>query len=158
RSKHGLSYLLYNLPFLALAGWRAWPALRRLRPQGGAGGGALSDRWMGLWVLAAFVGGAGGRRVYGHYFIHLFSAFALLAARGWLELKGRMGGFRWKAVAAGVFAMVLFSAYRFQERNLVFLYDELTGRPISDRWVLVRFNRDIANIARYVDEHAAPGE
>ena len=142
-----LSYVGYNLPFFILAAF-AW----RKRSAGS---------WIYFWLLASFFGAAAGRRFYGHYFIQLIPALAILAAVGLSQLMKqlrRTPTLALRFAAAALVLLTLFSFYRFQERAIVFAFDTIIRRPISDRWLLVRFNRDIRNIAAYIDAHTSPEE
>jgi 4-amino-4-deoxy-L-arabinose transferase-like glycosyltransferase len=146
RSTGLFSYIGYNLPFFILA----VVALRKR---------ANGAQWMLLWLIASLLGAVAGRRFYGHYFIQLVPPLAVLAAVGLDELAKALRttpGPRLRIAAALLLLLTIFSFYRFQERTIVFAWDTLTGQPISDRWLLTRFNRDIHNIAGYIDAHTSP--
>jgi hypothetical protein len=139
-----LSYLGYNLPFLVLAAL-AW----RKRTAGS---------WIFFWLLASFLAAVAGRRFYGHYFIQLIPPLAILAAVGlnqFLKQLRRTPAPALRTTAAALVLLTLFSFYRFQERAIVFAFDSVIRRPISDRWLLVRFNHDIYNIATHIDAHTS---
>jgi hypothetical protein len=145
RSVGLVSYIGYNVPFFILAAL-AW----RKRTAGS---------WIFFWLLASFLGVAAGRRFYGHYFIQLIPPLAILAAVGLSQLIKqirRSSGLAPRSAAAALVLLTAFSFYRFQERTIVFTFDTIIRRPISDRWLLVRFNRDIRNIATYIDTHTSP--
>jgi len=145
RSSGLLSYLGYNLPFFVLAAL----AIRKRWEK---------SRWMFLWLIASFLGAAAGRRFYGHYFIQLLPPLAVLSAIGLREFIKNLRSKRnpgLQLVAAMLLLFTAFTFYRFHERTLVFAWDTITRRPISDRWLLARFNRDIYNIAGYVDGHTS---
>jgi hypothetical protein len=145
RSSGLLSYLGYNLPFFVLAAL-AW----RKRATGS---------WVFFWLLASFLGAAAGRRFYGHYFIQLIPPLAILAAVGlnqFLKQLRRTPTPALRSLAALLVVLTVCSFYRFQERAIVFAFDSVIRRPISDRWLLVRFNRDIHNIATHIDAHTSP--
>jgi 4-amino-4-deoxy-L-arabinose transferase-like glycosyltransferase len=147
RSVGLFSYVGYNLPFFILAAL-AW----RKRTAGS---------WIFFWLLAGFLGAVAGRRFYGHYFIQLMPPLAILAAVGlnqFLKQLRRTRTFALRFAAAGLVLLTLFSFYRFQERTIVFAFDTIIRRPISDRWLLVRFNHDIHNIATYIDAHTSPDD
>ncbi len=146
RSSGLLSYLGYNLPFFVLAAF----AVRKR---------AEKSRWMLLWLVASLLGAAAGRRFYGHYFIQLLPPLAVLSAIGLREFVKHLRSRRdpgLQLVAAMLLLFTIFSFYRFHERTLVFAWDTITRKPISDRWLLTRFNRDIYSIAAYVDAHTSP--
>jgi 4-amino-4-deoxy-L-arabinose transferase-like glycosyltransferase len=146
RSTGLLSYVGYNAAFVALAAY----ALRK-RDNG--------HTWMWLWLVASLLGAVAGRRFYGHYFIQLMPPLAILAAVGLRGLEKRLRSaptIQVRAFAAALLVVTAFSFYRFQERTIVFAFDTVIRRPIADRWLLVRFNRDIHNIAAYVDSNTAP--
>jgi len=141
-----LGYVGYNLAFFILA----VVAVKRRSPE---------SRWMLFWLLASFVGAAAGRRFYGHYFIQLLPPLAILSAVGLRQLTEQLRSapnLRVRALAAILLLSAAVSFYRFQERAVVFAWDTLTGKPISERWLLTRFNRDIHDIAGYIDTHTAP--
>jgi hypothetical protein len=138
------SYLGYNLPFfiLAAAAWRKRAA----------------GSWIYLWLLASFLGAAAGRRFYGHYFIQLMPPLAILAAVGLNQLTKqlrRAPTLAVRSVAVVLVVLTVCSFYRFQERTIVFAFNTFIRRPIPDRWLLARFNRDIRNIATYIDAHTS---
>jgi Dolichyl-phosphate-mannose-protein mannosyltransferase len=146
RSSGLLLYVGYNLPLFVLAAF----AIRKR---------AEKTRWMLLWLVASLLGAAAGRRFYGHYFIQLLPPLAVLAAIGLRELMQNLRTRRDRGLqlaAAMLLLFTVFSFYRFHERTLVFAWNEVTRTPISDRWLLARFNRDIYNIAGYVDAHTQP--
>lgn len=146
RSTGLLSYVGYNAAFFVLA--------------------ALAFRkrdnariWMGLWLLASLLGAAAGRRFYGHYFIQLIPPLAVLSAAGLSKLTRQLRAapdLKLRTLAAALLLTTAFSFYRFQERTIIFAWDTVIRRPVSDRWLLTRFNRDIAIIAGYIDAHSAP--
>jgi hypothetical protein len=112
-----------------------------------------------LWLLASFLGAAAGRRFYGHYFIQMIPPLALLSAVGLQEFVKRLRAaqsVKLKAAAAVLLLCAIVSFYRFQERTIVFAWDTIARRPISERWLLTRFNRDIHTIAGTIDAHTSP--
>jgi len=146
RSTGLFSYVGYNLPFFVLAA----VGLRK-RTNG--------SRWMLLWLIASFLGAAAGRRFYGHYFIQVIPPLAVLSAVGLREFVERLRkapSLKLKIAAALLLLMTAFSFCRFQEHAIVFAWDTFTRTPISERWLLTRFNRDIHHIAGYIDDHTAP--
>src|SRR4051812_3788211 len=146
RSSGLFSYVGYNLPFFVLAAF----AIRKR---------AEKSRWMALWLVASLLGAAAGRRFYGHYFIQLLPPLAVLAAIGVREFIKYLRSRRDRGLqlaAAMLLLFTIFSFYRFHERTLVFAWDTIARKPISDRWLLTRFNRDIHDIATYIDARTTP--
>ena len=148
RSTGLFSYVGYNIPFFVLA---LLAPQRRNNARG----------WMGLWLLTSLLGAAAGRRFYGHYFIQMVPPLAVLAAAGlqrFLQQLRKSPRPALKFAGAALVLATVFSFYRFQERAFVFAWDALIRRPISDRWLLARFNRDIHNIAAYIDARTGPAD
>ena len=146
RSTGLLFYVGYNVTFFVLAAM----GLRKRGP---------GRVWMTLWLLASFLGAAAGRRFYGHYFIQVIPPLAVLGGAGlhkFVQQLRASPSLKLKAVAITLVLLAGFSFYRFQERAIIFAWDTVIRRPISDRWLLTRFNRDIHNIAGYIDAHTAP--
>ncbi len=137
RSSGLFSYVGYNLPFFILAAI-AW---RKRKP----------GSWIWVWFLACLLGAAAGRRFYGHYFIQLIPPLAILSAVGlnaFLKQLRTKPTLARKSAAALLLLLTIFSFYRFQERTVVFAWDTIIGKPISDLPASDRWRRAICHLFR----------
>src|SRR5205807_10630315 len=104
-------------------------------------------------------GAAAGRRFYGRNFVQVIPPPAVLSAVGLQEFVKKWRAapdLRLRIAPAILLLLTAFSFCRFQERTSVFAWKTLTRQPISDRWLLARFNRDIQTIAGTIDARTTP--
>jgi 4-amino-4-deoxy-L-arabinose transferase-like glycosyltransferase len=165
--RRALGYVLFNITLWSLAVWVAARALanrlgKRNRYQSDPT--VTADLSIALWAAVSLSGVLVGGRFFGHYFIQVLPALALLGARGVLLLWERMRDpvrKRRAQVAAALLALTLaFSFVRFHHRTATLAYETITGKRTrwSEPWGMTKREREAEVISAFVRSRLAEGE
>ncbi len=160
-----LAYILFNAALWSLAVWAAARAIKGRLKNGGAQsetrGFTLA---IALWGAASLAAVFTGGRFFGHYFIQVLPALALLASRAVEVLIDRLGDPRRaqkaRAALAALVVLSLFGFVRFHGRTLVLVYETLTGRSTerSARWGMTVREREAEEVAARLQGRVGAGE
>ena len=162
--RRALGYVLFNITLWSLASWVAARALLKLRKREQIDNEATADLRVTLWAAISLLGVLAGGRFFGHYFIQVLPALSLLAARGVLLLRERLGDparkRRAQAAAALLVATLLFCFVRFHHRTAILAYETMTGARTewSDPWGMTRREREAETISEFVRSRLDEGE
>jgi len=114
--------------------------------------------WGGISFVAAFTGG----RFFGHYFIQVLPALALLGARGVRTLLDGRDGARIKRRVVFAFLVLLFAVglVRFHGRTAVLAYETVTGirTNTSESWGMTEREREAEFVTTRLRGMAGEGE
>jgi hypothetical protein len=165
-----LGYILFNLALWSLAAFALWKAalsLRLLHTTSGTvipQGQSAVDLAVGLWGLVSLAGVFASGRFYGHYFIPVLPALALLGARGIEHLRIALSRSQTRrraaAVALALTAVFLFGLVRFHTLTAALGYEAISGkwtRRVTN-WGAARRETQAAAVADVVRRRIGDGE
>lgn len=160
-----LAYILFNAALWSLAVWAGAGAVKSYFENGDAQSEITSFTLaVVLWGAASLAGVFTGGRFFGHYFIQVLPALALLASRAVEVLFDRSRDpRRARNALAALAALVVFSLFgfiRFHGRTFVLAYETLTGRSTerSARWGMTVREREAEQIAARLRDRVGAGE
>jgi 4-amino-4-deoxy-L-arabinose transferase-like glycosyltransferase len=161
-----LSYVLFNAALWWLAAWAAVRAIAEYRSHNASNQlvsrQVAADLAVTLWGVAGLAAVCAGGRFFGHYFIQLLPALALLGARGVTLLGERLSrrsrGAR--VIAAALVFLFLFGFIRFHQRTAVLAYEALVGRQTrwSEPWGMTERQREAQVLAERLCDMIGEGE
>jgi hypothetical protein len=161
--RRALGYVLFNITLWSLAVWIAARALAKMKRHQFTKE-VMADLTIMLWAAVSLLGVLAGGRFFGHYFIQVLPALALLGARGVLLLYERLRdpARRRRAQAAALLlaATLLFCIVRFHHRTVILAYETVTGTRTdwSKPWGMTRREREAETVSAFVRSHLDEGE
>ena len=162
--RRALGYVLFNITLWSLAAWIAARALAGFGKRDQSNNDVMADLRVTLWAAISLLGVLAGGRFFGHYFIQVLPALSLLAARGVLLLRERLGDparkRRSQVAATLLVATTLFCIVRFHHRTAILAYETMTGTRTrwSEPWGMTRREREAETISRFVRSRLDEGE
>jgi hypothetical protein len=156
-------YILFNLALWSLA---LWPLARsaRMRWRGESSEQVSADLTVGLWAAVSLLGVFAGGRFFGHYFIQLLPALALLASHG-IELlqelsSNRASRRKGQLITAALVLVFLVGFVRFHHRTAVLAYETLTGArtSLSEKWGMSEREAEAERIVSALTGNVGAGE
>jgi len=162
-------YILFNLALWALAGaaiWRTVATVRRGRhklDELARERAPIADLAIALWGLVSLAGVFASGRFYGHYFIPVLPALALLGARGmeYLHTVSSVPRVRNRVRTAGAVLSVLFlfGFLRFHLLTAALAYEAVTGRSTNRvaNWGATKREREAAAIGNQIRNEIGEG-
>lgn len=165
--RRALGYVLFNITLWSLAVWIAARALARWpgkRNRYQSGSELTADLTITLWAAVSLTGVLVGGRFFGHYFIQVLPALALLGARGVLLLYERLrdpARKRRAQIAALLLVLTfVFCFVRFHHRTATLAYETITGTRTrwSEPWGMTRREHEAEVVAAFVRSRLNEGE
>ncbi|HEY6332586.1 MAG TPA: hypothetical protein VI756_24900, partial [Blastocatellia bacterium] len=124
---------------------------------------AVVDLTIGLWGLISLAGVFASGRFYGHYFIPVLPALALLGARGIDHLGAALGQAQTRrraiAVVTALAVVCVVGLVRFHTLTAALAYEALTGKQTRrvSNWGAVKREKDAAAIADSLHQEIGDG-
>lgn len=164
----GLGYVFFNATLWTLAAWAMVHSIRKARRDDDSDNQANAkvgfDLAVALWAAVTLVGVIVSGRFFGHYFIPVLPALALLAARGVSLFAQALRTPARKRRAQVVLAMLtvffLVGLVRSHHRTAVLAYETVTGTRTrwSANWGMTKREEEAEIVSAFVREKIPPGE
>lgn len=164
----GLGYVFFNATLWTLAAWAMVHSIRKARRDDDSDNKANAkvgfDLAVALWAAVTLVGVIASGRFFGHYFIPVLPALALLAARGVSLFAQALRTPARKRRAQVVLAMLtvffLVGLVRSHHRTAVLAYETVTGTRTrwSANWGMTKREEEAEVVAAFVRERIPRGE
>ncbi|MEW6130038.1 MAG: glycosyltransferase family 39 protein [Acidobacteriota bacterium] len=161
-----LGYIFFNLTLWALAACTIRRVIKRKdnRKSFQPSFAVNPEGVIGLWALASWSGAFTGGRFFGHYFIQMLPALAILAAGSgeWLIEQVKNPGRKRRALLATGLLLFFFiiGLVRMHNRTAILAYETLTGTRtrLSEAWGMTVRERETAIVAKRLRERLNAGD